>query len=257
MFITTAGRTNQQMIENAIHTAKTLEVPYVPRRKKSISLLQEEWDSGCLVVGKERIELFEKGSTQPFFFHPNSAMFRIKRLLQGGHDPFADIAQLSKGMTVLDCTLGLSSDAIVASFLVGEEGKVIGIEGQKYLAFIVQKGLQTWDSSLESMNGAMERIEVVHSSSLDYLKNQPNESVDCVYFDPMFEESVLESDGIKALGQFAVYDDLTEELLQEANRVAKTRIILKDHYKSTRFEKYGFQVVKRKTSKFHFGVIDK
>ena len=257
MFITTAGRTNQQMIENAIHKAKTLEVPYVPRKKKSISLLQEEWDSGCLVVGKERIELFEKGSTQPFFFHPNSAMFRIKRLLQGGHDPFADIAQLSKGMTVLDCTLGLSSDAIVASFLVGEEGKVIGIEGQKYLAFIVQKGLQTWDSSLESMNGAMERIEVVHSSSLDYLKNQPNESVDCVYFDPMFEESVLESDGIKALGQFAVYDDLTEELLQEANRVAKTRIILKDHYKSTRFEKYGFQVVRRKTSKFHFGVIDK
>ncbi|MEH7437128.1 class I SAM-dependent methyltransferase [Neobacillus drentensis] len=257
MFITTAGRTKQHMIEKAIHTAKTLEVPYVPRKKKSISLLQEEWDSRCLVVGKERIELFEKGSTQPFFFHPNSAMFRIKRLLQGDHDPFADIAQLSKGMTVLDCTLGLSSDAIVASFLVGEEGEVIGIEGQKYLAFIVQKGLQTWDSGLENMNEAMKRIKVVQASALDYLKKQPNVSVDCVYFDPMFEESVLESDGIKALGQFAVYDDLTEELLQEANRVAKTRIILKDHYKSTRFEKYGFQVVRRKTSKFHFGVIDK
>ncbi|MGG3562509.1 class I SAM-dependent methyltransferase [Neobacillus rhizosphaerae] len=257
MFITTAGRTNQQMIEKAIHTAKTLQVPYVPRKKNSISLLQGEWDSGCLVVGKERIELYDKGSAQPFFFHPNSAMFRIKRLLQGDHDPFAEIAQLSKGMTVMDCTLGLSSDAIVASFLVGEEGKVIGIEGQKYLAFIVQKGLQSWNSGLESMNGAMKRIEVVHSSSLDYLKKQPNESVDCVYFDPMFENSILESDGIKALGQFAVYDDLTEEVLKEARRVAKTRIILKDHYKSTRFEKYGFQVVRRKTSKFHFGVIDK
>lgn len=257
MFVTTAGRTNQETIEKAIQIAHTLEVPYVPRNKKSISHLQQNWNSGCLVVGKERMELFEKGGVQPFFFHPNSAMFRLKRLLRGEHDPFADMAQLSKGMTVLDCTLGLSSDAIVASFLVGEEGKVIGIEGQKFLAFIVKNGLKTWDSGLESMNQAMKRIEVMHSSALEYLRCQENASVDCVYFDPMFEESVLESDGIKALGQFAVYEDLTEKTIQEATRVAKSKIILKDYYKSKRFEMYGFQAAKRKTAKFHFGVIDK
>ncbi|MFZ7943124.1 hypothetical protein ACO1D1_05675, partial [Neobacillus sp. 19] len=74
--------------------------------------MQLKANSDCLVVGKDRVELFEKGSTLPFFFHPNSAMFRIKRLLSGENDPFADAAQLTEGMTILDCTLGLASDAV-------------------------------------------------------------------------------------------------------------------------------------------------
>ncbi len=32
-------------------------------------------------------------------------------------------------MTVLDCTLGMASDSIVASYVVGESGKVTGLEG--------------------------------------------------------------------------------------------------------------------------------
>lgn len=37
-------------------------------------------------------------------------------------------AGLSEGDTFLDCTLGLGSDAIIASMAVGETGSVIGIE---------------------------------------------------------------------------------------------------------------------------------
>lgn len=257
MFVTTSTRTDRQMIEKTKKTAETLAVPYVPRKKKSVNQLQNELNSNCLVVCKNRLELFEKGSPSPFFFHPNSAMFRIKRLLKGEHDPFADAAMLSKGMTVLDCTLGLGSDSIVASFLVGENGKVTGVEGQKYLAYIVQNGLRNWDSGIPVMNAAMERVSVIHSNSLDYLKSLPGNSVDCVYFDPMFEESILESYGIKALVQFAIHDDLNEELIVEALRVAKLRVVLKDHYQSNRFEKFGFQTIRRKSSKFHFGFINK
>jgi Putative SAM-dependent methyltransferase len=257
MFVTTAGRTDQPMIEAAKEIATRLEVPYITRNKKSILRLQEEANSDCFVVGKERLELYSKGSTQPFFFHPNSAMFRIKRLLNGEHDPFAEASRLSRGMTFLDCTLGLASDSIVASLLVGLEGKVTGIEGKKYLAFIVEEGLKTWDSGLPVMNKAMENIHVIQKDSLDYLMSQQNESVDCVYFDPMFEEGISESDGIKALGRLALYHDLNEETISEALRVAKRRVILKDHYKSNRFEKYGFDVLRRKTAKFHFGVLEK
>jgi Putative SAM-dependent methyltransferase len=256
MFITTATRTDPQMIEEAIEIAEKLDVPYVRRKKKSINHLQNELNSNCLVVYKNRLELFEKGSSYPFFFHPNSAMFRIKRLLKGEHDPFADAAMLSKGMTVLDCTLGLASDSIVASYLVGENGQVTGIEGQKYLAYIVKNGLRSWDSGIPVMNAAMERVSVIHSNALDYLRSLPGESVDCVYFDPMFEESILESYGIKALVQFAIHDDLNEEIIEEALRVAKSRVVLKDHYQSNRFEKFGFQAIRRKSSKFHFGFIE-
>jgi len=257
MFVTTAGRTNQEMMNRAVEIAAKLEVPYLPRKKKSIHQLQEKTNSDCLVVGKERLELFEKGSPLPFFFHPNSAMFRIKRLLRGEHDPFAEAAQLSSGMTVLDCTLGLASDAIVASFLVGKEGQVIGIEGQRFLSYVVKEGLKEWDSGLPSMNEAMDRVTVIHTTAVNYLKTQGDDSVDCVYFDPMFEETILDSVGIQGLAQFAIQDDLTEEIIKEALRVAKKRVLLKDHYKSSRFDRFGFRVNRRKTAKFHFGFIEK
>jgi Putative SAM-dependent methyltransferase len=148
MFVTTGGRTNQYMTEKAKAIADTLGVKFVPRRKQSIQLLQHHYNSDCLVVGKERLELYKMGETEPFFYHPNSAMFRIKRLLRGEHDPFALAAKLSKGMKVLDCTLGLAGDAIVASFLTGKEGQVIGIEGQKYIAYLVQEGLLSWEPGI-------------------------------------------------------------------------------------------------------------
>jgi hypothetical protein len=257
MFVTTAGRTNQQMIEKAMENAEQLKVSYIPRQKKSIYRLQKESNSECIVVGKERLELFHKDAAQPFFFHPNSAMFRIKRLARGEHDPFAEASQLTKGMTFLDCTLGLASDSIVASFLVGDEGAVTGTEGQKILAYIVREELKSWDSEFPIMNDAMTRINVIYSRAIDYLNTLPDNSIDCVYFDPMFDESILESDGIKALGRFALYEDLTKETIEEALRVSKGRVLLKDHYKSFRFEQYGFHVFRRKTAKFHFGIIDK
>ncbi|OIK15429.1 hypothetical protein BIV60_09765 [Bacillus sp. MUM 116] len=257
MFVTTAGRTNEEMIEKAKDLAEILEIPYFPRKKKSISKVQKEADSSCLVVGKERLELYNQEHQEPFFFHPNSAMFRIKRLLKGEHDPLIEASGLSRGMSLLDCTLGLASDAIVAGFVVGNEGAVTGIEGQKYLAYLVKEGLQLWDPGHEEIEAAMKRVRVMNTFSLDFLKSQPSASFDCVYFDPMFEESILESDGIKSLGHFALHYDLNEETVHQALRVCKKRVILKDHFRSQRFEQYGFNIFRRKTAKFHFGILEK
>ena len=46
-----------------------------------------------LVVGKERFELYHSEG-EKFFFHPNSAMFRAKRMLRGEPDPFVEAAQV-------------------------------------------------------------------------------------------------------------------------------------------------------------------
>lgn len=257
MFVTTAGRTNDSMIAKAKRVALELNIPYITRNKRSIEELHKEVGSGCIVVGKERLELFGYDNQLPFFFHPNSAMFRIKRLQIGGSDPLIDAAQLEKGMSFLDCTLGLASDAIIASFVVEKTGLAVGIEAQKYLAFLVTNGLNTWDSGIEAMNIAMRQIKVIHDHSLDYLKSLPDESFDCVYLDPMFEEKISESNGIKALDPFALHDDVTEELMEEARRVAISRVVMKDHYLSNRFERFNFVVNKRKTAKFHFGVLEK
>lgn len=257
MIITTAGRTNIDMIEQARKIADDLNSKFVERKKRSVYFLQKIANDDCLVVGKERLELFPFGEKEPFFFHPNSAMFRIKRLMKGEHDPFIEATHLHAGSSLLDCTLGLASDSIVASFVIGQAGLVKGIEGNRYLSYIVQTGLQTWEASNLEINQAMARIQVVNAMSLEFLKSLPDNSYDCVYFDPMFEEHILESDGIQALSTFAVYEEMTRELIDEALRVAKGRIVLKDHFRSSRFEKFNFHVHKRKTAKFHFGVIEK
>lgn len=257
MFITTAGRTDIHLINITKQMAEQLDIPYCHRNKQSVFALQKLNHDDCIVVGKNRLELYPFGESEPFFFHPNSAMFRIKRLLIGEHDPFLQATKLKAGMTMLDCTVGLAADSIVASFAVGEIGQVVGTEANPYIAFIVKQGLRNWDSGISQMNKAMQRVKLYQIHSADFLKSQPAQSFDVVYIDPMFEEPVIESDGIKALSQFALHEDLDEELITDALRVAKKRVVLKDHFRSSRFEKYGFEVIRRKTAKFHFGILEK
>lgn len=257
MIITTAGRTNEEMTRQAIKVAEDLDGRFVQRKKRSIQLIQQVEKEDCIVVGKERLELYPLEDSEPFFFHPNSAMFRVKRMMKGENDPFVEAAGLYAGKTLLDCTLGLASDSIVASFIVGKKGKVTGIEGNPYVGYIVKNGLHSWASGIPELDQAMKRIQVINKLSLPFLKSIPDQSYDCVYFDPMFEDHTLESDGIKALKRFAIYEEMTDQVIEEAKRVAKERVVLKDHYRSSRFERFNFHEHKRKTAKFHYGVIEK
>jgi predicted methyltransferase len=256
MIVTTAGRTNKEMIEKAKQIANELRIQYVTRHKSSVEAIQRQWHDDVLVVGKNRLEIRPMNGDEPLFFHPNSAMFRVKRILRGETEPFLQATKLTKGMSFLDCTLGLASDSIVASLVVGEAGNVTGTEGNRYIAYLVKNGLQHWDSGLEKMNKAMRRIQVIHNDYRTFLASLPDRSFDVVYFDPMFEESILESDGIKGIKPFALYTELDEEVIAEAKRVARKRVVLKDHWKSARFERFGFSVYVRKTAKFHFATIE-
>lgn len=257
MFVTTAGRTNPEMVTQAKRIADELTVMYIKREKRSIKDLQLQHGDECLVVGKNRLELHKIGKVEPFFFHPNIAMLRLKRLLQGEQDPYLAAAGIKEGSKILDCTLGLGSDAIVASFAAGETGSVLAIEADPAISCIVRNGLNQWQDAQPEIQEAMKRIEIRTGHHLNLLKAMPDHSFDVVYFDPMFEESVLESDGIRGLTHFASRENLTEETLVEAKRVAVSRVVLKDHFRSTRFSQFGFTVIKRKTSVFHYGYIEK
>ncbi|MBD8068087.1 class I SAM-dependent methyltransferase [Bacillus sp. PS06] len=256
MIVTTAGRTNQEWADFASQIADELRIEYIVRKKRSVIELQQLFDDDVIVVGKNRLEIHMRNASEPMFFHPNSAMFRAKRIAKGEHDPFLESAGLEKGMKVLDCTLGLGSDSIIASFSVGSEGTIIGLEVNPYIAYVVSKGLQTWESGHEKLDEAMRRVHVVSKDHYSYLLECENDSFDVVYFDPMFEESIDESNGINGLKNLGEKTSITKRVINEARRVAKKRIVLKDHWKSANFQKYGFNVVQRKSAKFHFGTID-
>ncbi|MFI8688353.1 class I SAM-dependent methyltransferase [Rossellomorea sp. NPDC077527] len=256
MFVTTCGRANQNVIEKAQLAADILSIPYIPRKKRSIRYHMKNVDQDCLVIGKERLELHTRNEeSEPFFFHPNSASFRIKRILRGEKDPLIEAADLNEGMTFLDCTLGLASDSIIASHVVGEEGNVTGIEANKYIAHILLHGLQEWDSPLPELNRAMRRITVINGPFHEELKKFGNDAFDVVYIDPMFEEALTDSHGINPIRQWASYTGVTKEGIEEAKRVAKKRVVLKEQFQSPLFEELGFEVLRRPSAKFHFGVI--
>lgn len=257
MFITTAGRTTESMIELTKEIGVFLELPYIPRKKQTVKQLQALYKQDCLVVGKEKLELYKLNESEPFFFHPSSANFRMKRLLSNQKDPLIEVCQLQEGMSFLDCTLGLGSDSIVASFIVGDSGKVTSIEQNKYIAYIVKDGLKRWDTNNEQMNEALRRIEVIHMEAIDFLQTLENNSYDVVYLDPMFETHIDESTHLDPLMNFAYFKTLDEQLIKECLRVAKNRVILKDHYESSLFKKYSFVQQIRKTAKFHYGILEK
>ncbi|WP_175991619.1 class I SAM-dependent methyltransferase [Bacillus sp. Marseille-Q1617] len=256
MFVTTCGRANKNVIDEALQIAIELDIPYIERGKKSLIYHMEKQGQDCVMVGKERRELHKQKGEEPFFFHPNSASFRIKRLMRGETDPMVEAAGLKEGMSFLDCTLGLASDSIIASHIVGPEGRVKGIEANKYIASIISAGLKNWTSPLAELNEAMKRVEVWQGSYEDRLKECSDKSVDIVYFDPMFEEGLTDSTGINPIRNWASYTPLTKESIEEAKRVARKKIVMKNHYQSPLFNEHGFEVIKRPSAKFHFGVID-
>ena len=139
---------------------------------------------------------------------------------------------------------------------MGQSGQVVALEANRFIAFLVAHGLSTWEDGEESIIQAMRRVEVRQVHHYEALKQLADHSFDVVYFDPMFEERILESDGIRTLTQLAVPLPLSEKIIQEAKRVARKRVVLKDHFRSPRFEQFGFKLCKRKTAKFHYGFIE-
>lgn len=255
--ITTAGRPSAESIALAKMTATELTAPYIERKKRSIARLHHEYKADVIVVSIERIELYKIGMDEAFFFHPNSAAYRLKRLLKGTVDPLLEATELKPGDRFLDCTLGLASDSIIASYQVGEEGEVCGVEGNPYVAYIVEKGLGQFPTEHMPLKESMERIQVIQANALTFLQSQEQNSWDVVYIDPMFQQSVGESNNFSPLREVGLKEQLTKEWMEEAKRVAKRRVVVKDHYTSTVFRTYGLTQLVRPNIKFHFAYIDK
>jgi 16S rRNA (guanine1516-N2)-methyltransferase len=255
--VTTAGRPDEQSQKLANYASEALNANIIPRNKRSVKKMAEQYDANVIVAGKNRFEYYVKGAESPFFFHPNSAAFRLKRVARGEEEPFLNACDLQKGDSFLDCTLGIGADSLLAAYTVGKEGKVVGLEADPNVAFIVKVGMQTYDTSELPLTSCMRDIEVIQATAVDFLKSQPDNCFDVIYMDPMFEEIIEESTNFVALRTAGSHITLSAEWVKEAVRVAKKRVVLKAHFKSNWFEQYGFERDVRLTSKFHYGVLSK
>ena len=162
---------------------------------------------------------------------------------------------LKRGMKVLDCTLGLGSDAIVESYIVGSEGSVTAIEINPYLAAVVEHGLKTFKDESTDIIDSMRRIKVVNMNYTDFLKSAEANSFDVVSFDPMFRHALERSSNLNSIRSVADHRAVTVEAINEACRVAKCRVVLKENAKSLEFQRLGFEkICGGKYSPIHYGV---
>ncbi|WP_160687063.1 class I SAM-dependent methyltransferase [Clostridium sp. C2-6-12] len=253
--VTTTRDTNESLNYKAKEISKDLDIPYIKRGYGSIkkTILKEGFDY-LLVVERDKIVI--KGEDSTLFWHPNMSELKIKSIRQGNKDAMIEATRLEEGNSILDCTLGLAGDSLVFSAVVGEKGKVVGTEINKYIAYLSKCGLESYkDVDGKTMNN----IKVVNESYEDYIIKQNDNSFDVVYFDPMFKEPNKKSTTINSFRDFADHRGLTKEILMEALRVCKNRVVIKERQGSNELEKLGIEKYYggKKSGAIIYGVIEK
>ncbi len=254
--VTTSRNWNEETLALARSTAERLGIPYAERRTLSVDEIRERYGVQFVLVAKNGLLMLETPGGE-LFFHPNMAHLRIKNIRHGRGDRMGEAMDIRPGDRVLDGTLGFGADAITAAYLAGETGEVTGLESQPLIEAVVGWGLAHFTGDSHPVTEAMRRVRTVCSDALTYLRAQPDDSFDVVYFDPMFRHPFYESKALDPLRTVADPRALTREAVEEACRVARRRVVMKESAKSTEFSRLGFPLIMGgKYSKVHYGVIE-
>jgi len=256
LVITTAHKPSAKMKEIALSLARLLNLPLELRGGLSLDDIRAKFNTAdLLVVTKNGPVVYTPGGE--YFFHLNMAVLRIKNLLNGKHDHMAAAMALTPGMTVLDCTLGLATDAIVASFVVGSTGSILGLETSAVLAAVSSLGLQQFSAGDARINAALRRIAVKNVDYNSYLPTLPDRCFDVVFFDPMFRVPIGSSSNIKPLRFLADDQPLGAQALQHACRVARKRVVVKETNGSPEFSRLDIDLLQGgKYSSVQYGIIE-
>ena len=244
MIVTTSLREIAADIAAAELFSQQLNVPFVARNRQSMQELQKNTNATVIIVFENQQPVVTN-SAGKFFFHRGLSELRILNLLRGGNDPLVKALGLEPGMRVLDCTLGLAADALVAAHAVGETGSVCGLESVPLVALMTRFGLDSLQTNFADtspeLRAAAGRIEVVPADHAAYLPELPYGAFDVVYFDPMFRRPKKSSSGIQSLRDYADARPLTRETLQQALSVAKSRVVIKELSGSSEFARLGIR----------------
>jgi 16S rRNA (guanine1516-N2)-methyltransferase len=255
LIVTTAHRPSPEMEKAAAELAGKLHAPLTPRGDSSLAALRHEHRVDTLLIVTKRGPVVATPGGE-YFFHLNLAELRIKNLISGKPDHMVSAMDLAAGMTVLDCTLGLATDAIVASFVAGPAGQVLGLEATAVIAAVTGLGLAQFASDEAEITAVLRRIRVIHADFNEYLPTLPDRSFDVVFFDPMFRAPIIDSSNLKPLRFLADDRPLGPLAVREACRVARRRVVMKETCGSPEFSRLGItELYGGKYSSIQYGVI--
>ena len=230
--VTISGKCSVELVLRAKEAAQRWHLPFLERRRKA-PLGPMLKGRAMLVFGAEGLALWDIHGV--LRFTPGMARLRVKRIDAGARDDLLlRTAGFESGQSVLDCTLGLAADALVAGRAVGRAGRVVGLESSLALFALTSEGLERYDPGPDSC-----RVHALHQSAESFLGVQRDKSFDHVLFDPMFQRPRRSSPCFEMLRRFADYSPLTASMLHQAARVARISVVVKGARHSDDLGKLG------------------
>ena len=174
-----------------------------------------------LVLAARRADLYVEG--RAFRASAGMAFLRVLRARRGEADPLVAAAGLRPGDSVLDATLGLGGDALVAAEATG--ARVLGLEADGLLGAFTQAGLRRLQKHGRDPG---RRVEVIRADHREFLRAQPARSFDVVLLDPMFRRAGDAGPSFDLLRAHGEHAPLEPETLRDARRVARRGVLVKD-----------------------------
>lgn len=220
---------------------------YIPRRH--FSFFEDEL---IVIVERHGISAIKNGKR--LFFHPSLAVLRKSNLELGQRDYLIESLSLKGDERILDCTLGLGSEAIlIAHFL--PEGHVKCLESSKIIKIIVENGLR--DENLpEWIKESARRIDIAECDYKKFIREN-HEVFDCVYVDPMFEHPNFKSVAMNVLRPFADHSGIEPDDIETMKKITLKRIVVKARWNDSIFERYRFdKIVGSLKSDIGYGVVE-
>lgn len=220
--LTTSYHPHPDLLRKARSLAAELNVPFFSRSSMS---MKEYWENNTLLLILEEKRLVLANKEKKLSFHPNMAKLRILNLQQGKPDHLLKALDLIPGDTLLDCTAGLCGDALTAAWFL--QNAVTAWEANKLIYAVTQYGLANYEEKFPDLKTAMKKIYLHNKDYVNCLPKLPEKSFSVIYFDPMFDHSIKGSATMESLRCFAKKEPLTPELLNQALRAAKKRVVVK------------------------------
>ena len=200
-----------------------------------------------LVLAARRADLYDQ--ERAFRATAGMAFLRLLRARRGEPDPLVARADLRPGESVLDATLGLGGDALVAASVTG--APVVGLERDGVIGAFTQAGLRRLPGHGREPGRL---VEVVRADHRSFLREQPARSFDVVLFDPMFRRPADAGPLFELLRAHADHAPLDAETLREAQRVARRGVLVKDLAPGGELRRLGLvPLVSRRSAAIAFG----
>jgi len=212
MQVTVSGRARAQERQRA---ASIAELPRFDLRDRA----DVDWEQSVLQVSRTGLCLKTPG--REYRWHPGLLHTRVEA---GWTHPLVRAMALAPGDHVLDCTLGLGTDA---SFLAGLTGvPVTAIELHPALALMTNEGLRA----------AGHAVRVVNADSRIFLAGLAERSFDVVWGDPMFPPGAAVTHSLDLVRHIGSYEPLGAAWLKQARRVARKCVVVRDIWNGTLLE---------------------